>query len=142
VSPSACQRLYSKAEIADRPQRRARHRFLRFASDPLGQSVASPSYDCAAMIGQQRGALSAVTRVIALVGAIASATLGVYCAVLVYAAATFEHDSLPGPAVLFMVAVGVGLAAVLAGGLSHVLWRVSKRQVASARPAGRLGHEG
>ena len=52
---------------------------------------------------------------------------------LFYAAAAFEHDSLPGPAVLSMVAVGVGLAALLCGGLSHVLWRVSRRQQA-ARP--------
>ena len=82
-----------------------------------------------------------MTRVIALVCAIASATLAVYCVMLAYAATTFEHDSLPGPAVLSMVAVGVGLAAVLSGGLSHVLWRVSKRQVASARPTGRFGRE-
>jgi hypothetical protein len=85
--------------------------------------------------------LSVVTRVIALVCAIASATLVVYCVTLVYAAATFEHDSLPGPAVLSMVAVGVGLAALLCGGLSHVLWRVSKRQMGSARPAGSSGRE-
>jgi hypothetical protein len=101
-----------------------------------------PSYDCAGMIGQKRGVLSVVTRVIALVCAIASATLAVYCVMLVHAATTFEHESLPGPAVLSMVAVGVALAAVLSGGLSHVLWRVSKRQVASARPAGRVGREG
>jgi hypothetical protein len=94
------------------------------------------------LISQKRGVLFVVTRVIALVCAIAAATLGVYCVMLVYAAATFEHDSLPGPAVLSIVAVGVGLAAVLCGGLSHVLWRVSKRQVASARPAGRFGREG
>ena len=80
-----------------------------------------------------------VTRVMALVCAIASATLAIYCVVLVYAATTFEHDSLPGPAVLSMVAVGVGLAAVLCGGLSHVLCRVSKRQMASARPTGSSG---
>ena len=80
-----------------------------------------------------RGVLSVVTRVIAVVCAIASAALGIYCVMLVYAATTFEHDSLPGPAVLYMVAVGVGLAAVLCGGLSHVLWRVSKRQPGSAR---------
>jgi hypothetical protein len=98
-----------------------------------------PSYDCAAVISPKRGVLSVVTRVIAIVCAIAAATLGVYCVMLVYAAATFEHDSLPGPAVLYMVAVAVGLAAVLFGGLSHVLWRVSKRQVASARPVGREG---
>lgn len=85
--------------------------------------------------------LSVVTRVIALVCAIASATLAVYCVTLVYAATTFEHDSLPGPAVLSMVAVGVGLAAVLCGGLSHVLWRVSKRQMASVRPSGSSGRE-
>jgi hypothetical protein len=60
---------------------------------------------------------------------------------LIYAAATFEHDSLPGPAVLTMVAVGVGLAAVVSAGLSHVLWKVSKRQMASAPPTGRFGRE-
>ncbi len=70
--------------------------------------------------------LFVVTRVIALLCAIASATLAVYSILLIYAAATFEHDSLPGPAVLAMVAVGVGLVAVLCGGLSRVLWRVSK----------------
>jgi hypothetical protein len=75
----------------------------------------------------QRGALSVITRVGALGCAIAAAILAVYCAMLVYAAATFEHDSLPGPAVLSMVAVGVGLVALLCGGLSHVLWRMSKR---------------
>ena len=112
------------------------------AADRTGAEACRPSYDWAALISQERGVLSAVTRVIAVVCAIASATLGVYCVVLVYAAATFEHDSLPGPAVLSMVAVGVGLGAVLTGGLSHVLWRVSKRRVASARPAGRSGREG
>lgn len=100
-----------------------------------------PSYHCAVLTSQQRGVLSVVTRVVALGCAIASATLAVYCVMLVYAATTFEHDSLPGPAVLSMVAVGVGLAAVLCGGLSHVLWRVSKRQVTSARPTGGSGRE-
>jgi hypothetical protein len=103
--------------------------------------VAVPSYDCAAVIGPRRGVLSVVTRVLAIVCAIASATLGAYCVMLVYAAATFEHDSLPGPAVLYMVAVAVGLAAALFGGLSHLLWRVNKRRVASDQPAGRFGRE-
>lgn len=85
--------------------------------------------------------LSVVTRVIAFVCAVASAALAVYCVMLVYAAMTFEHDSLPGPAVLFMVAVGVGLAALLCGGLSHVLWRASKRQMASSGPTGSSGRE-
>jgi hypothetical protein len=80
--------------------------------------------------------LSVITRVLAIVCAIAAVTLAVYCVMLVYAAATFEHDSLPGPAVLSMVATGVGLAAVLCGGLAHVLWRVSKREAASQRRAG------
>jgi hypothetical protein len=44
-----------------------------------------------------------------------------------YAAVTFEHDSLPGPAVLSMVAIGVGLGALLCGGVSHLLWRASRR---------------
>ena len=99
-----------------------------------------PSYDCAALISQKRGVLCVATRVIAVVCAIASATLAVYCVMLVYAATTFEHDSLPGPAVLYMVAVGVGLAAVLGGALSHVLWRVSKRR-ASVPPHGSSARE-
>lgn len=85
-----------------------------------------PSYDYRTL-ASRRGVLSVVVRVIALGCAIAAATLAVYCVVLVYAAATFEHDSLPGPTVLAMVAVGVGLTAVLCGGLSRVLWRVSQR---------------
>lgn len=71
--------------------------------------------------------LSIVIRVITVGCAIVAAALAVYCVILVYAAATFEHDSLPGPAVLSMVAVGVGLAALLFGGLTGVLWRISKR---------------
>jgi hypothetical protein len=47
---------------------------------------------------------------------------------LVYAAATFVHDSLPGPAVLAMVAAGVGLGAILCGGLSRLLWKASQRR--------------
>ena len=100
-----------------------------------------PSYDCGAVTSHKRGVLSVVAGVIALVCAIASATLAIYCAMLVYAATTFEHDSLPGPVVLSMVAVGVGLAAAFCGGLSHVLWRVSKRQIASARPPADPGRE-
>jgi len=73
--------------------------------------------------------LSIVSSVAAAACAIISAALAVYCVVLVYAAATFVHDSLPGPAVLNIVAVGVALAAVLFGGLAHVLWRVSKRRL-------------
>jgi len=123
----------------DRPlaQRRVDPSFRSLSPDPRSRG---PSYDCA-LNSQKRGVLSVVTRLVALVCAIASATLAVYCVMLVYAATTFEHDSLPGPAVLSMVAVGVGLAAVLCGGLSHVLWRVSKRQVASAQPTGRFGRE-
>lgn len=71
-------------------------------------------------------------RVMALAGAIAAAVLAGYCVMLVYAAATFEHDSLPGPAVLSMVAVGVGMLAVLCGGLAHILWRASNRQEGTA----------
>jgi hypothetical protein len=78
---------------------------------------------CVALTGRPRGVLSAVRRVIAVVCAIVSATLGLYCFMLVYAATTFTHDSLPGPVVLSMVAVGVGLGAVLCGGVAHVLWK-------------------
>ena len=74
------------------------------------------------MTREQRGVLSVVSIVAAALCAIVSAALAVYCVVLVYAAATFAHDSLPGPAVLNMVAVGVAIAAVLFGGLAHVLW--------------------
>lgn len=77
--------------------------------------------------GRQRGVLSVVARVVAFICAIASATLTVYCGMLVYAATTFEHDSLPGPAVLSIVAVGVGLAAILCAGLTHLLWRAGSR---------------
>jgi len=77
---------------------------------------------------------SVVSRVVTTVCAIASATLAVYCVLLVYAATTFEHDSLPGPAVLSIVAVGVGLAAVLCGGLAAVLWKRGNRPVASEPP--------
>jgi hypothetical protein len=71
--------------------------------------------------------LSVVARVTAVGCAIVAAILVVYCAMLVYAAATFEHDSLPGPTVLYLVAAGVALAAMLFGGLAHVLWRVRNR---------------
>jgi hypothetical protein len=71
--------------------------------------------------------LSIVKRVAAMVCATASAALAVYCVMLVFAAMTFEHDSLPGPAVLSMVAVGVGLAALLCGGLAYLLWRAGRQ---------------
>lgn len=86
------------------------------------------SYDRVTLIGHKGGVLFVVMRVIAVVCAITCAALAVYCVMLLYAAITFEHDSLPGPAVLSMVAVGVGLAALFCGGLAHVLWRASKRQ--------------
>ena len=95
----------------------------------------------ATVITQKRGVLYAVTRVIAVVCAIASVTLAVYGGILIYAAIAFEHDSLPGPAVLSMVAIAVGLAAVLSGGLSQVLWRVSKRQMGSEERTGNSGRE-
>lgn len=78
------------------------------------------------LTGPRRNALSVVTRVIAIGCAIAGALLAVYCGMLVYAAATFEHDSLPGPAVLSLMAVAVALLAMVCGGLSHVLWRRSR----------------
>lgn len=61
----------------------------------------------------------------AICGAVA-AILAVYAGILVYAGATFEGDGLPGPMVLYMVAVGLGLAALLCAGLAHVLWRRGK----------------
>ena len=66
-----------------------------------------------------------VARVLAILCAIATAALTVYCGMLVYAAATFEHDSLPGPTVLLIVAMGLGLAAIFCGGLTHLLWKAS-----------------
>jgi hypothetical protein len=84
-------------------------------------------YDRADLTSQPRGLGSLVTRVIAIACGIASAILAVYCVMLGYAAVTFEHDSLPGPAVLSMVAIGVGLGALLCGGVSHLLWRASRR---------------
>lgn len=79
------------------------------------------------MTDRLRSGLSVVTRVIAIISAIAAAALTVYCVLLVYSAATFEHGSLPGPAVLLIVAMGVGLAAVLCAGVAHLLWRWSGR---------------
>lgn len=93
----------------------------------------NPSYDCPAVTGRRR-ALSVVARVFALGCGIAAAILAVYSGVLVYAAATFEHDSLPGPVVLSMVALVVGLGALLCGGLSRLLWKAGKRAVDSAPP--------
>jgi TRAP-type C4-dicarboxylate transport system permease small subunit len=83
-----------------------------------------------------RRGLSIVSRAAAIVCAIASAILAVYCAALAYAAATFQHDSLPGPVVLSMVAVGAGLAALLCGGLARVLWRAGRRLLAPEQAAG------
>ena len=79
------------------------------------------------MTGQQRGLLSIVASGAAVLCAIASFGFAVYCVMLVFAALTFDHDSLPGPVVLSMVAAGVGLAAILFGGFAHVLWRAGRR---------------
>lgn len=76
-----------------------------------------------------------IARVLALFCAVAAAALAVYGVLLVYAATSVEYDSLPGPAVLSMVAAGVALAALLCGGLAHVFWRVSKRQETTGRPS-------
>ena len=57
------------------------------------------------MTSPQREVVSVVTRGLAIGFAIVSVALAFYCVILGYAAATFEHDSLPGPAVLSMVAV-------------------------------------
>lgn len=71
---------------------------------------------------------SVLARVAAVVCGLAGAVLGVWGVMLVYAGATFEGDSLPGPMVMYMVAVAVGLGALLSGGLSRILWRRSKRR--------------
>lgn len=78
--------------------------------------------------------MSVVARAFAVGCGIAAAILAIYSGVLVYAAATFEHDSLPGPVVLSMVALAVGLAALLCGGLSRLLWKAGTRAGASAPP--------
>ena len=65
--------------------------------------------------------------------AIAATILGAYTIGLVYAAATFEHDSLPGPTVLGMVAIVVGLATILFAGVARLLWRAGRNQ-ASTKP--------
>ena len=77
---------------------------------------------------QQRHPLFLVTRGAAIVCAFAAAVLAVYCLMLVYAAATFEYDSLPGPAVLSMVAIPVGLGALLCGGIARLLWKAGRRR--------------
>ena len=96
-------------------------------------SCSDTSYYCAAVTDRLRGGLSVVTRVAAIISASAAAALTVYCILLVYAAATFEHGSLPGPAVLSIVAVAVGLAAVLCAGVAHLLWRWSNRTAAEGQ---------
>ena len=72
---------------------------------------------------------SPLARPAAVLCGLAAAVLGAYGAMLVYAAATFEGDSLPGPLVLYMAAIGVALAALLSAGLAHVLWRRSRRRL-------------
>lgn len=67
-------------------------------------------------------------RVASIIFALAAAILGVYGAMLVYAAATFEGDGPPGSVVLYIVAAGVGLGALLCAGLAHVLWRWGNRR--------------
>lgn len=94
--------------------------------------AARPSYDRAALNRRHGALVAGVTRSVAIICAIASAILAVYCGTLVYAAATFAHDSLPGPEVLSLVAVAVALAAMLCGGLAHVLWKVGKRAAVPA----------
>lgn len=67
-------------------------------------------------------------RVASIIFALAATILGVYGVVLVYAAATFEGEGPPGSVVLYIVAAGVGLGALLCAGLAHVLWRTGKRR--------------
>lgn len=64
----------------------------------------------------------------AVICGLAAAVLALYGAGLVYAGATFEGDSLPGPMVLYMVAIAVLLGALLCAGLARILWRRSTRQ--------------
>lgn len=76
--------------------------------------------------GNEGTALTA--RVASLIFALAAAILAIYGVALVYAAATFEGDSLPGPLVLAMVAAAVGLGALLCAGLARWLWQKGKKR--------------
>lgn len=72
-------------------------------------------------------AIVVAARVSIVACAIASAVLGVYGGMLVYAAATFDSDGPPGSMVLYMAAFAVLLAALLLGGMAHVAWNANKR---------------
>lgn len=80
------------------------------------------------MNAQGNGTTALTARMASIIFALAAAVLAAYGGMLVYAAATFEGDSLPGPVVLYMVAAGVGIGALLCAGLAHVLWRWARRQ--------------
>jgi hypothetical protein len=80
-------------------------------------------------VNPERGrSVALVGRAAAVILALAGGALTIYAGLLVYAGATFEGDSLPGPTVLYMVAVGVGLAALSCAGLARVLWRWAARR--------------
>lgn len=83
-------------------------------------------------VNVKAGLPAIVRRVFAVGCAIVSAMLAVYSFTLAYAAATFAHDSLPGPAVLAMMAVAVALVGVVFGGVARALWM---RRVSSHTPA-------
>ncbi len=68
-----------------------------YPSTSASQSIAYVRRIIPPLTREQRGVLSTISRVAAVVCAIASATLAVYCVVLVYAAATFSHDSSTWP---------------------------------------------
>lgn len=74
------------------------------------------------------GTAALAARVASIAFAVAAAGLAAYAAMLAYAAATFDSDSLPGPVVLYMIAAGVGIGAMLCAGLARVLWRWGKRR--------------
>lgn len=80
------------------------------------------------MNARGNGTAALGARVASIVFALAAAVLAVYGVMLVYAAVTFEGDSLPGPVVLYMVAAGVGVGALLCAGLAHVLRRKGQRR--------------
>lgn len=71
--------------------------------------------------------LPPLARIVAVMCGVAAVVLGVYAVIGVYAGATFDEDSLPGPTVLYMVAVGVGLVALLCAGLAKILWEWANR---------------
>ena len=99
-------------------------------SEFVSASAEGGSVDSLAMTPPRNQTLLLLARVGAVLCGAAAAILGVYAVIAVYAGATFEGESLPGPTVLYMVAVAVALGALFCGGLSRILWQWAKRHSA------------